>query len=220
MLSRAFGTEKGAADPNYLTEAARHHLRERFCAADAGLTGVNFAIAETGGIVICTNEGNADLGVSLPKIHIACMGMEKLIHERPIWVCFCDCWLDLQPGSRSQRIRPIFMVRNRAMRCICDCRQRPNRDSEFRLQTQPRLYSLRRVHETLAPSYRRSGGHSYQSTVPGPIGSILTPIQTPEQHNTLPFACTLCGSCTDVCPVKIDLHQNYSSCEKFWTARS
>ena len=56
------------------------------------------------------------------------------------------------------------------------------------------------------PVYRRSGGHSYEATVPGPIGSILTPIQTPEKHSSLPFACTLCGSCTDVCPVKIDLH--------------
>ena len=56
------------------------------------------------------------------------------------------------------------------------------------------------------PVYRRSGGHSYESTVPGPIGSILAPMREPEKHKTLPFACTLCGSCTDVCPVKIDLH--------------
>jgi L-lactate dehydrogenase complex protein LldF len=56
------------------------------------------------------------------------------------------------------------------------------------------------------PVYRRSGGHSYESTVPGPIGSILTPLQSPEKHSTLPFACSLCGSCTDVCPVKIPLH--------------
>ncbi len=56
------------------------------------------------------------------------------------------------------------------------------------------------------PVYRRSSGHSSEATVPGPIGSILTPIQTPEKHSSLPFACTLCGSCTDVCPVKIDLH--------------
>ncbi len=56
------------------------------------------------------------------------------------------------------------------------------------------------------PVYRRSGGHSYESTVPGPIGSILTPLRTPEEHSTLPFACSLCGSCTDVCPVRIPLH--------------
>src|SRR5439155_6986412 len=63
-------TAAGAADPGYLTEAARQHLRERFLGAEAGLTGVNFAVAETGGFVVCTNEGNADLGTSLPKLHI------------------------------------------------------------------------------------------------------------------------------------------------------
>ena len=73
------GTTQGATDPNYLTEAARGHLRSKFMAADAGITGVNFAVAETGGFVVCTNEGNADIGISLPKLHIACMGIEKLI---------------------------------------------------------------------------------------------------------------------------------------------
>ena len=77
------GTEKGATDPKYLTEAARGHLRSKFMAADAGITGVNFAVAETGGIVVCTNEGNADIGISLPPLHIACMGIEKLI---PRWI--------------------------------------------------------------------------------------------------------------------------------------
>jgi L-lactate dehydrogenase complex protein LldF len=72
-------TEKGASDPKYLTEAARQHLRHRFLEAGAGLSGVNFAVAETGGIVVCTNEGNADMGTSLPPVHIACMGVEKLV---------------------------------------------------------------------------------------------------------------------------------------------
>src|SRR5262249_35532860 len=72
-------TAAGASDPVYLAEAARLHLRDKFLRAEAGLTGVNFAIAETGGFVVCTNEGNADLGVSLPKLHVACMGVEKMI---------------------------------------------------------------------------------------------------------------------------------------------
>src|SRR5262249_38298293 len=79
LFHQKLGTEKGASDPKYLAEAARQRLRQEFMGADAGLTGVNFAVAETGGFVICTNEGNADLGVSLPKLHIACMGIEKLI---------------------------------------------------------------------------------------------------------------------------------------------
>ena len=79
LFHKHLGTEAGNEDPQYLTEAARQHLREKFIQADAGITGVNFAIAETGGVVVCTNEGNCDLGTSLPKVHIACMGMEKLI---------------------------------------------------------------------------------------------------------------------------------------------
>ncbi len=74
-----WGPREGASDPQYLTEAARGHLRGKFLAGEVGITGVNFAIAETGGFVVCTNEGNADLGVSLPRVHIACMGIEKLI---------------------------------------------------------------------------------------------------------------------------------------------
>ena len=73
------GTEAGASDPKYLAEAARGHLRSKFLAGEVGITGVNFAVAETGGFVVCTNEGNADLGASLPRVHIACMGIEKLI---------------------------------------------------------------------------------------------------------------------------------------------
>ncbi|MFL5300649.1 MAG: LUD domain-containing protein, partial [Anaeromyxobacteraceae bacterium] len=75
-------TDKGASDPKYLTEAARGHLRQKFFDAQAGLSGVNFALAETGGVVVCTNEGNADMGTSLPPLHIACMGVEKLIPGR------------------------------------------------------------------------------------------------------------------------------------------
>lgn len=201
------GTEKGASDPNYLTEAARHHLRERFCAADAGLTGVNFAIAETGGIVICTNEGNADLGVSLPKIHIACMGMEKLIPRA------ADLGVFLRLLARSATGQPITTYSSHFHGpqpghemhiVIVDNGRTEILNSDFK-----RSLDCIRCGACMntCPVYRRSGGHSYESTVPGPIGSILTPIQTPKEHNTLPFACTLCGSCTDVCPVKIDLHQ-------------
>ncbi len=202
------GTEKGASDPNYLTEAARHHLRERFCKADAGLTGVNFAIAETGGIVICTNEGNADLGVALPKVHIACMGMEKLIPRAK------DLSVFLRLLARSATGQPITTYSSHFHGPPPGCEMHivivDNGRSEI-LKSPDFRRSLDCIRcgacMNTCPVYRRSGGHSYQSTVPGPIGSILTPLQTPEKHNSLPFACTLCGSCTDVCPVKIDLHQ-------------
>ena len=202
------GTDKGASDPNYLTEAARHHLRERFVQADAGLTGVNFAIAETGGIVICTNEGNADLGVALPKLHIACMGMEKMIPRAK------DLSVFLRLLARSATGQPITTYSSHFHGPPPGCEMHivivDNGRSEI-LKSPDFRRSLDCIRcgacMNTCPVYRRSGGHSYESTVPGPIGSILTPLQTPEKHNTLPFACTLCGSCTDVCPVKIDLHQ-------------
>lgn len=201
------GTEKGASDPNYLTEAARNHLRERFCSADAGITGVNFALAETGGFVVCTNEGNADLGVSLPKLHIACMGIEKLLPRAS------DLAVFLRLLARSATGQPITTYSSHF--------HGPREGSEMHivlvdngrsgiLQSPEFRRSLNCIRcgacMNTCPVYRRSGGHSYESAVPGPIGSILTPLKTPESHSSLPFACSLCGSCTDVCPVKIDLH--------------
>lgn len=201
------GTEKGASDPKYLAEAARQHLREKFCSADAGITGVNFAIAETGGIVICTNEGNADLGTSLPKLHIACMGIEKLVPRT------ADLAVFLRLLARSATGQPITTYSSHF--------HGPREGSEMHivlvdngrsgiLQSPDFRRSLNCIRcgacMNTCPVYRRSGGHSYQSAVPGPIGSILTPLRTPEEHSSLPFACSLCGSCTDVCPVKIDLH--------------
>ena len=95
------GTAAGATDPKYLTEAARGHLREKFLGAEAGITGVNFAVAETGGFIVCTNEGNADLGVSLPKLHIACVGIEKLVPRMQ------DLAVFLRLLSRSATGQPI-----------------------------------------------------------------------------------------------------------------
>lgn len=207
LFHEKIGTEKGATDPKYLTEAARGNLRQRFCSAHAGLTGVNFAIAETGGFVICTNEGNADLGVSLPKVHIASMGIEKIIPRSS------DLAVFLRLLARSATGQPIttYSSHFHGPREGCELhvvlvdngRSGILQSPEFR-----RSLSCIRCGACMntCPVYRRSGGHSYQSTVPGPIGSILTPLRTPEEHSSLPFACTLCGSCTDVCPVKIDLH--------------
>jgi len=201
------GTEAGATDPQYLTEAARGHLRSRFMKAGAGLTGVNFAIAETGGFVVCTNEGNADLGVSLPPLHIASMGIEKLIPRRndlSVFIRLLARSATGQPvttytshfqGPREGGELHIVMVDNGRSEILGS--------PEFR-----RSLNCIRCGACMntCPVYRRSGGHSYQSPVPGPIGSILAPARDIDSHHSLPFACSLCGSCTDVCPVKIDLH--------------
>ena len=101
LFHRALGTPEGISDPTYLTRAARKHLREIFLKAEAGLTGVNFGIAETGGFVVCTNEGNADLGTALPPIHIASMGIEKLIPR------LADLGVFLRLLARSATGQPV-----------------------------------------------------------------------------------------------------------------
>ncbi len=207
LFHKHLHTEAGATDPNYLAEAARGHLREKFLQADAGLTGVNFAIAETGGFVVCTNEGNADLGVSLPKLHIASMGIEKLIPRAK------DLGVFLRLLARSATGQPITAYSSHFHGPIAggelhivlvdNGRSGILGSDEFR-----RSLNCIRCGACMntCPVYRRSGGHSYQSSVPGPIGSILAPARDAKQYASLPHACSLCGSCTDVCPVKIDLH--------------
>lgn len=209
LFHEKIGTEKGATDPQYLAEAARQELRQRFLAADAGLTGVNFAVAETGGFVVCTNEGNADLGVSLPPLHIACMGIEKLIPRAK------DLGVFLRLLGRSATGQPITAYSShfhgpRNKNCQLHIVLVDNGRSKL-LGTPDFRRSLNCIRcgacMNTCPVYRRSGGHSYNATVPGPIGSILGPSQDIEKHESLPYACSLCGSCTDVCPVKINLHE-------------
>ena len=207
LFHEHLGTEAGASDPNYLTEAARHHLREKFMNAEAGITGVNFAIAETGGFVICTNEGNADLGTALPRLHIACMGIEKLIPR------LSDLSVFIRLLARSATGQPITTYTSHFHQpsprgelhivLVDNGRSDLLGSDDFR-----RSLNCIRCGACMntCPVYRRSGGHSYGATVPGPIGSILAPARSAAEHYSLPFACSLCGSCTDVCPVKIDLH--------------
>ncbi|HTN74066.1 MAG TPA: LUD domain-containing protein, partial [Pirellulaceae bacterium] len=207
LFHEKIGTEKGASDPTYLTRAARGKLREAFLEADAGITGVNFAIAETGGFVVCTNEGNADLGASLPKVHIACMGIEKLIPRAEHLGVFLRLLARSATGqpittysSHFHGPRPggelhIVLVDNGRTDILAS--------DEFR-----RSLNCIRCGACMntCPVYRRSGGYSYHTTVPGPIGSILAPSRDSKTYYSLPHACSLCGSCTDVCPVKIDIH--------------
>ena len=200
------GTEKGNYDPTYLTRAARGALREDFLSAQAGLTGVNFAIAQTGGVVVCTNEGNADMGASVPKLHIASMGIEKIIPRLE------DLGVFTRLLARSATGQPITSytshfhgpVEGGEMHIIIV----DNNRSQF-LASEKNKKALNCIRcgacMNTCPVYRRSGGHSYEYVIPGPIGSILGAKKEPEKNNSLPFACTLCGSCTNVCPVKIDL---------------
>jgi L-lactate dehydrogenase complex protein LldF len=207
LFHEKLATEKNNSDPKYLTEAARQHLRKRFLKAEAALTGVNFAIAETGSIVVCTNEGNADMGVHSAPVQIHCMGIEKIIPKldhmgvftrllarnstgQPITIYTSHYQTSKEGGEmhvvivdngRTEHLgKPDFRNALKCIRCgAC-------------LNT--------------CPVYRKSGGYSYGSTVAGPIGSILAPGRDLKQFSDLPFASSLCGSCSDVCPVKIDIH--------------
>lgn len=208
LFHQKLHTEKGATDPKYLTEAARHHLRERFLQAGAALTGVNFAIAETGGVVVCTNEGNADMGVHLAPVQIHCMGLEKIIPRQ------ADLGVFTRLLARSATGQPITIFTSHhhrpkpggAMHIVIVDNGRSEHLGRPDFRNALKCIRCGACMNT-CPIYRRSGGHSYDVAVPGPIGSILSPGIDLKKHSDLPFASTLCGSCSDVCPVKIDIHQ-------------
>ena len=207
LFQEHLGTKPCDGDPQYLTQEARKHLRQKFIEADAAITGVNFAIAETGGFVVCTNEGNADMGAHLAPVHIACMGVEKIIPKQEHLAVF------LRLLARSATGQPVTTYSShfkkpsdgRKMHIVIVDNGRSEQLSrpDFRAS----LHCIRcGACMNTCPIYRRSGGHSYDATIPGPIGSILSPGKDLTKHSTLPFASTLCGSCSDVCPVKIDIH--------------
>ncbi|MCF8321779.1 MAG: lactate utilization protein [Flavobacterium sp.] len=201
-------TEKGNNDPQYLTEAARIHLRDKFVESDLSITGVNFAVAETGGFVVCTNEGNADMGAHTAPLHIACMGFEKIIPKAEHLAVF------LRLLARSATGQPITTFSSHF--------QKPRKGQEMHIVIVDNGRSKQLGREDFrnslkcircaacfntCPVYRRSGGHSYHTAVAGPIGSILNPNLDMKANSDLPFASTLCGSCTNVCPVKINIHE-------------
>lgn len=207
LFHEHLGTEKGLSDPTLLTRVARKHLRNVFMTRRAALTGVNFAVAETGEYVVCTNEGNADMGAHLSEVQIASMGLEKLIPERKHLGVF------LRLLARSAIGQPITIYSSHFRK------PRPEQEMHLILVDKGRSALMARpdFRESLkcikcgscmntCPVYRKSGGLSYHNTISGPIGAILAPNLDMKQHADLPFASTLCGSCSNVCPVKIPIH--------------
>ena len=208
LFQEHLGTKPSNGNPEYLTNEARKHLRDKFIKADAAITGVNFAVAETGGFVVCTNEGNADMGAHLAKTHIACMGIEKIIPKEAHLGVF------LRLLARSATGQPITTYSSHFNTPA------PGTEMHIVIVDNGRTEQLGRedFRSSLScircgacmntcPIYRRSGGHSYDATIPGPIGSILSPGKDLTKHSSLPFASTLCGSCSNVCPVKINIHE-------------
>ena len=206
LFHRVLGTPAGLTDPAELTAAARLHLRERFLACDSALTGVNVGVAETGGVVVVTNEGNADLGISLAPLHIASMGIEKLVPRLD------HLGVVLRLLARSATGQPISVYTSHVHA------PRPGGELHIVLVDNGRSAQLARPEFrrsllcircgaclNTCPVFRRSGGYSYGFVLPGPIGSVLAPGVDAAAHRSLPFASSLCGSCGDICPVKVDL---------------
>jgi L-lactate dehydrogenase complex protein LldF len=222
LFANEMGSPAGLDDPIALTAVARRDLRQRFLDAEAGLTGVNFAVAETGSFVIVTNEGNADLGTALPRLHIASVGLEKIVPQQHDLAPL----LRLLARSATGQAITTYTSHFRGPRPSSSEPSQAEHQAEQDTQElhivivdngRSRLLARPAFREALAcircgaclntcPVYRRSGGHSYGTTIPGPIGSVLAPNVDPAAHVELPHACSLCGSCTDVCPVRIPLH--------------
>jgi len=204
---------KGSEKPEELTKHARKMLRKEFLTADVGITGCNFAVAETGSICLVTNEGNADLATSLPKTQITVMGMERLVptfEELEVLVGL------LSRSAVGQKLPSYVTILSGPKDdgdvdgpeefhlVIVDNGRSDILGSEF----QSILQCIRcAACVNVCPVYRHVGGHSYGSIYSGPVGAILSPLLGGyEEYKELPYASTLCGACTEVCPVKIPLH--------------
>jgi L-lactate dehydrogenase complex protein LldF len=207
------GVDPGLTDdPSALTEAARRYLRRKFLTATVAICGANFAVAETGSLVVVESEGNGRMCLTLPRTLIAVVGIEKLVPTmRDLEVFlqllprsstgermnpYTSVWTGVTPGDGPQQVHIVLLdngrsrvladpVGRQALRCI-------------------RCSACLNV----CPVYERVGGHAYGSVYPGPIGAILTPQLTgPDAgaNATLPFASTLCGACYEACPVRINI---------------
>jgi len=200
-------------DPAALAGAARLHLREKFLRATVGVSGANFAVAETGTLVVVESEGNGRMCLTLPEVLISVVGIEKVV---PTWADldvflqllprsstgermnpYTSTWSGTTPGDGPQTVHVVLLdngrtnvladeVGRQALRCI-------------------RCSACLNV----CPVYERTGGHAYGSVYPGPIGAILNPllkgVGVDEQTDSLPYASSLCGACFEACPVRIDI---------------
>lgn len=206
VFEREMGTEKDNSDPTYLTYAARKSLRNKFLHAQAAMTGGNFAVASTGEVVVCTNEGNADMGTSQSKVQIAAFGMEKIVPDRESLSVF------IRLLARSATGQPVTTYTSHY--------SKPREGGEFhiiivdngrsKILAEPnhiRTLNCIRCGACMntCPVYRRSSGYSYTYFIPGPIGINLGMLKAPLHYYDNVSACSLCYSCSLVCPVKVDL---------------
>ncbi|MDX6217263.1 MAG: L-lactate dehydrogenase complex protein LldF, partial [Frankiales bacterium] len=197
-------------DPAALAEAARTYLRQKFLTARVAVSGVNFAVAETGTLSVVESEGNGRMCLTLPETLISVMGIEKVV---PTWQDlevflqllprsstgermnpYTSFWTGVTPGDGPQEFH-LVLVDNGRTAALAD----PDGRAALRCIRCSACLNV-------CPVYERTGGHAYGSVYPGPIGAVLSPQLTGVKDNaSLPFASTLCGACLDVCPVAIDI---------------
>ena len=212
LLSKEVGRELSSDDIDGLTGEARRVLREKFLAAGLGISGVNLGVAETGSVVLVTNEGNARLATSAPNVHIAVMGIEKV----------CPTWDDAAPWlallARSATGQPLSIYTS-----VITGPTRPDDpdgpdEVHIILLDNGRSQQVGTAYEealqcircgaclNVCPVYRESGGHAYGSPYSGPIGAVISPmLMGLTEFEALPQASSLCGACLDACPARINI---------------
>ena len=208
VFARSIGADPNNSDVHYLAEAQREATRPLILAADAGMTGCNFAVAETGSVVVCTNEGNADLSANVPKVHIASIGIEKIIPRLEHLAVFVRLLSRSALGSPMTQYTSHFRGPRAGgeMHIVLVDNGRSARLGLAKFWTSLKCIRCGACMNT-CPVYRRSGGLSYGATYSGPIGLIIDPTFNARKYSALPFASTLNGSCSNVCPVKINIHE-------------
>jgi len=200
-------------DPAHLAEAARTYLRRKFLTARVAVSGANFAVAETGTLVVVESEGNGRMCLTLPDTLITLMGIEKVV---PTWQDlevflqllprsstgermnpYTSMWSGVTPGDGPQAFHLVLLDNGRTTVLADDV----GRETLHCIRCSACL--------NVCPVYERTGGHAYGSVYPGPIGAVLSPQLTGVNENptsaSVPYASSLCGACYDVCPVKIDI---------------
>jgi L-lactate dehydrogenase complex protein LldF len=200
-------------DPRELANAARLHLREKFLRAKVGVSGANFAVAESGTLVVVESEGNGRMCLTLPEVLVSVVGIEKVVPtfaDLDVFLRllprsstgermnpYTSMWHGVTPGDGPQEVHVVLLDNGRT-RALAD---RVGRQALRCIRCSACL--------NVCPVYERVGGHAYGSVYPGPIGAILTPllrgVGEDPQVDSLPYASSLCGACYDVCPVKIDI---------------
>ena len=213
LFHEKFNTPPGS-DPQFLTAYVRKKLRQKFRTADVGVTGANFLVADVGGIGLTENEGNGLMTVSFPKIHIVIACIEKII---PSMNDLGLLWPLLATRGTGQQISAYNSL-------VTGPRKKNETDGPEKMfillldngrtnlyQSDDRYEALKCIRcgacLNVCPIYKNVGGYTYNATYSGPIGSVITPFYKGEkEYNHLSFACTVCGKCTETCPVKIPLH--------------